>query len=235
MKRIILLLISICFLISINAQTEKPQKKMNELVALDRYAEENSKLPAPIDGEKRVVFIGNSITRGWVREHRAFFTDNNYVGRGIGGQSSLQILLRFQQDVVSLKPYAVVISAGTNDVAENTGPYNPVFTLDNIKSMSQIAEANGIKVILSSVLPVGAFRWNKEIPDASQRIDKLNIEIKAYAESKGFSYIDYNTPMRDKNGALKPNYGDDGVHPNIEGYKVMESVAKPVIDKVLAQ
>lgn len=209
------------------------QKTLNEEPNFEKYREANSKLPAITTKEKRVVFIGNSITEGWPNAHPKFFSENNYIGRGIGGQTSPQLLMRFREDVINLKPYAVVINIGTNDIAENTGKYNPSFTLDNIKSMAEIADANGIKVILSAVLPVGTYRWRPEVKDVPQKIDALNAEIKNYAKSKGFAYIDYNTPMRDEKGALKSNYGDDGVHPNSLGYDVMESTAKPVINKVL--
>lgn len=209
------------------------QKQLNELPNFERYAKQNTDLPLPKHAEKRVVFIGNSITDGWVDVHPDFFTSNHFVGRGISGQTSPQLLLRFRQDVINLKPAAVVINIGTNDIAENTGKYNPVFTLDNIKSMAELAKANGIKVILSSVLPVGEYPWRKEIKSVPTMIDALNTQIKAYAEQKGFTYIDYNTAMRDENGAMKAGYANDGVHPTAEGYVVMEALAKGAIDKVL--
>ena len=138
-------------------------QEFNKLINLDRYAEANAALPAPAKGEKRVVFIGNSITDGWPNAHPDFFKSNNYVGRGISGQTSPQLLSRFRQDVINLKPVAVLINIGTNDVAQNTGPYNEEFTLGNIMSMAELADANGIKVILSSVTPAGEYPWRKEI------------------------------------------------------------------------
>lgn len=208
-------------------------QEFNKLINLDRYAEANAALPAPAKGEKRVVFIGNSITDGWPNAHPDFFKSNNYVGRGISGQTSPQLLSRFRQDVLNLKPVAVLINIGTNDVAQNTGPYNEEFTLGNIMSMAELAHANGIKVILSSVTPAGEYPWRKEIKDVPQKIMSLNAKIKAYAKEKGFSYIDYFSVMCDENNALKNNLGTDGVHPNEEGYKIMEATAKKVIDKVI--
>lgn len=208
-------------------------QEFNKLINLDRYAEANAALLAPAKGEKRVVFIGNSITDGWPNAHPDFFKSNNYVGRGISGQTSPQLLSRFRQDVINLKPVAVLINIGTNDVAQNTGPYNEEFTLGNIMSMAELADANGIKVILSSVTPAGEYPWRKEIKDVPQKIMSLNAKIKAYAKEKGFSYIDYFSVMCDENNALKSNLGTDGVHPNEEGYKIMEATAKKVIDKVI--
>lgn len=208
-------------------------QEFNKLINLDRYGEANAALPVPAKGEKRVVFIGNSITDGWPNAHPDFFKSNNYVGRGISGQTSPQLLSRFRQDVINLKPVAVLINIGTNDVAQNTGPYNEEFTLGNIMSMAELADANGIKVILSSVTPAGEYPWRKEIKDVPQKIMSLNAKIKAYAKEKGFSYIDYFSVMCDENNALKSNLGTDGVHPNEEGYKIMEATAKKVIDKVI--
>lgn len=208
-------------------------QKLNDMVNMGKYEKANSELAAPQKGVKRVVFIGNSITEGWVNSHPDFFTSNNYIGRGISGQTSPQLLLRFRQDVVALKPVAVVINVGTNDIAENTGNYSPGFTLGNIKSMVEIAKANNIKVILSSVLPADGFSWNKSITDATAKIETLNKEIQVYAKEQKLAYIDYNSSLRDDKGAMKAGYSKDGVHPNKEAYTIMESVAKAVIDKVV--
>lgn len=208
-------------------------QEFNKMIGLDRYAEANAALPAPVKGEKRVVFIGNSITEGWVNVHPDFFKSNNYIGRGISGQTSPQLLSRFRQDVVNLKPVAVVINIGTNDIAENSGKYNADFTFGNIKSMAELADANGIKVILSSVTPAIEYGWRKEITNVVDKITTLNANIEAYAKAKGFAYIDYFSVLKDENGALLGNYGTDGVHPNAAGYMVMEKTAKSVIDEVV--
>ena len=199
-----------------------------------RYAQANQELPAPVKGEHRVVFLGNSITDYWIDHRPDFFKNNNYVDRGISGQTSYQFLLRFRDDVINLNPEAVVINAGTNDCAENTHPFNIDVTMGNIKSMVELAKANGIKVILASVLPATWFSWNQSIKDAPQRVAALNKLIKQYAADNKIPYVDYYSAMvAGPDGTMNPAYSGDGVHPNTEGYKVMESVVKPVIDKTL--
>ncbi len=208
-------------------------QKFNDMINLKKYAKENAELPAPEENEKRVVFIGNSITEGWAGMRPGFFKSNNYVGRGISGQTSPQLLSRFRQDVINLSPVAVVINIGTNDIAENTGTYNEDFTLGNIMSMAELADANGIKVILSSVTPAGEYPWRKEIKGVVEKIRSLNERIEAYAKANGFAYIDYFSSMCDEKGALKKGYGDDGVHPNADAYQIMEGLAKAVIDNYI--
>ena len=146
----------------------------HEFANYKRYATENAALAQPVKKEKRVVFMGNSITEGWVRTHPDFFKTNGYIGRGISGQTSYQFLLRFREDVINLSPALVVINAGTNDLAENTGAYNEDYTFGNIASMAELAKANKIKVILTSVLPAAEFPWRREIKDAPQKIQSLS-------------------------------------------------------------
>lgn len=199
-----------------------------------RYAQANAELPEPTKKEKRVVFLGNSITEGWVRIHPEFFKENGYIGRGISGQTSYQFLLRFRSDVVDLKPKLVIINAGTNDAAENSGPFDIDKTFGNIATMAEIAKANKIKVILTSILPASHFKWNKNVTDAAERIEALNEKIKAYAKANKIPYVDYYTPMvTGAERALNPAYSNDGVHPTMEGYLVMEKIIKPAIDKAL--
>ena len=199
-----------------------------------RYAKANKELPAPAKKEKRVVFMGNSITEGWISNRPEFFTENNYVGRGISGQTSYQFVVRFREDVINLQPKLVVINAGTNDAAENTGPYNEDITFGNIVSMVQLAQANKIKVILTSVLPASEFGWNKNITDAADRIAGLNARIEAYAKANKIPYVDYYKEMvSGPERSLNPAYTKDGVHPTKEGYAVMEALIKPAIEKAL--
>lgn len=211
---------------SINAQNR-------DFGGLNRYAQENKNIT--ISGKPvKVVFMGNSITEGWVNCHPAFFTDNGYVGRGISGQTSYQFLLRFREDVIKLSPSLVVINAGTNDVAENTGAYNEEYTFGNILSMVELAKAHKIKVILTSTLPAASFGWNPSIKDAKVKIASLNARIKAYAHEHKIPYVDYYEKMvYGDNGALNPQYTKDGVHPTAEGYDVMEALIKEAIDRVL--
>lgn len=201
---------------------------------LNRYARENKNVPILGKKSKRVVFMGNSITEGWVNTHPDFFTDNGYIGRGISGQTSYQFLLRFREDVIKLLPALVVINAGTNDIAENTCPYNEEYTFGNIVSMVELAQAHKIKVILTSILPAASFGWNPSVLDAQAKILSLNARLKKYARKHKIMYVDYYEKMvYGENGALNPQYTKDGVHPTSEGYLVMEELIKKAIDKVL--
>ena len=203
---------------------------------LNRFAADNAAFVAPADGKPVVVLLGDSITEGWLKQRPDFFTLNGYVGRGISGQVSAQMLVRFRQDVIGLHPDVVVINAGTNDVAENQGPYQEEFTLGNIISMTELARANDIAVVLTSVLPAAAFRWRPAITDAADKIAALNARIRAYAASQGIPYVDYYTPMvvADESRALNPAYSNDGVHPVPDGYAVMEALVVKAVDKALA-
>ena len=221
MKKILFLMLAFC-------TSYMYAQNLTSAANLKRYADANKAI------SKRVVFIGNSITDGWPKASPEFFADNNYIGRGIGGQSSPELLLRFRQDVLNLSPVAVVINIGTNDIAQNAGEYIPQLTMDCIQSMAELADYNGIRVILSSVLPAGKFPWRKEIKEVPQKVEALNAKIKAYAESKGFGYIDYNTAMRKSDGTMKDGLATDGIHPTKEGYKIMERLAKEAVDKVTA-
>lgn len=232
MKKVLLTL-SFFFVMNLFSFISHAQTSLNESPNFAKYAKENAELDVLAPNEKRVVFIGNSITEGWAHSRPQFFKDNNYIGRGIGGQTSPQLLMRFQQDVINLHPVAVVINIGTNDIAKNTGDYNSQFTLDNIKSMAEIADANGIKVVLSSVLPVGEYPWRQEVKNVPQTIDALNAHIKAYADNKGFVYVDYNTPMRQPDGSMINGYANDGVHPTAAGYEVMEGIIKNILSTLL--
>ncbi len=220
MKKI-LIAATLCAL-SLQAFAQRPNLK--DVVRLDRYQQANVNVKPGT-----VVFAGNSITDAWPKNSPAFFADNNFTGRGIGGQTTQGLLLRFRQDVIELKPVAVVINMGTNDIAENNGQYDPRLTFDCIKSMAELADYHGIKVILSSVLPVKEYRWNLEVKDVPAKIAALNADIKAFALEKGFAYIDYFTPMSEPDGALKAAYGNDGVHPNKAGYAVMEQEVLKVV------
>ncbi len=199
---------------------------------LKRYKVQNDsvlRLPA---SENRVVFMGNSITDGWRKTHPEFFTENPYVCRGIGGQTTPQMLIRFRQDVINLKPKAVVILAGTNDIAGNTGPTTLEAIMNNIASMAELAATNGIHPILCSVLPAYDYPWRKGL-EPNNKIPQLNAMIEAYAKKKGFVYVDYFNVMADEKNAMIPEYTTDGVHCTSVGYDVMERMIVPTINKVL--
>jgi len=199
-----------------------------------RYRADNEKLAPPAKGENRVVFMGNSITDGWVYVDSVFFAGKPYIGRGISGQTTPQMLVRFRADVIALKPAVVVILAGTNDIAGNTGPSTLEMIMDNIISMSELAKANGIKVVLSSVLPAYDYPWKPGLEPAN-KIISLNKMIKDYAGKSGCIYLDYFTPMVDERNGLKAAYSEDGVHPNLAGYKIMEPLAEKAIADALSK
>ena len=200
---------------------------------LERYHSADSVLMTKPVKEGRVVFMGNSITDIWIQHSPDFWNENPYIDRGISGQTTPQMLIRFQQDVIHLQPEAVVILAGTNDLAGNTGPSTLLMIKDNITSMAQIAQANGIQVILSSILPVYDYPWKKGTYPA-QKIVALNHWMEKFCAQNDFTYLDYYSHLVDDRGGMKAIYSEDGVHPNNAGYKVMEPLAKKAIEKVLS-
>jgi len=217
----------------------KMQESQQELLKTDwgnltRYCDENNKQTEK-SKNKGIVFYGNSITDNWVRFDEDFFEKNIFIGRGIGGQTTSQMLVRFRQDVVNLKPEAFVILAGTNDIAENTGPISIENIFGNIVSMVEIAKANNIKSILCSVLPVYQYSWNKEI-EPVDKIKELNRMIKQYAADNNIPYVDYYSVFVTQDGGFDEKYSPDGVHPNLEGYKLMERIiSKALVNAKLRQ
>ncbi|MFS4468426.1 SGNH/GDSL hydrolase family protein [Maribacter sp. 2210JD10-5] len=199
---------------------------------LKHFQEDNERLEAPKADEDRVVFMGNSITIGWLHARPDFFEGKPYINRGISGQTTPQMLIRFRQDVIDLRPKVVVILAGTNDIAGNTGPSTLNMIADNLKSMAEIAQANGIKVVLSSILPVYDYPWKPGLEPAG-KIITLNEMIKKYSEAKGHVYLDYFSAMVDERNGLPKKYASDEVHPTVEGYMVMEPLVEKAIAKAL--
>lgn len=200
---------------------------------LGRYREENIKLMKEKSGEKnRVVFMGNSITEGWLYLSPEFFKDKPYVNRGISGQTTPQMLLRFRQDVINLNPEIVVILAGTNDIAGNTGPATNEMIMENIISMCDLAKANHIKIILCSILPAYDYPWNPGLKPYL-RIIEMNKLFKDYCIKNNIYFLDFYSQMCDENNGMKKEFSEDGVHPNSSGYKVMNSIAEKAISKVL--
>lgn len=206
----------------------------NDWAWLERYAGDNQKVPAPATGERRVVFLGNSITEGWINTDPEFFKTKGYMNRGIGGQTTPQMLVRFREDVVNLKPEVVIILAGINDIAENTGPSKIENVAGNIFSMAEIARVNHIKVVLSSVLPAAGFPWHPGI-DPVPSIIKLNQLLKNYADANHLLFVDYYSAMVNAEKGLNKSLCVDGVHPNLAGYKVMEPLAEKEIEKAFKQ
>jgi lysophospholipase L1-like esterase len=195
---------------------------------LCRYAAQNAALKP---NEARIVFMGDSITDNWINLDRGFFTQGR-VDRGISGQTTPQMLVRFRQDVIDLHPRAVHIMAGTNDIAGNTGAATMATVQGNIRSMAELARAHGIKVILASVPPASAFHWSSDKRPAPQ-IRTLNAWLAAYARANHFTWVDYHQAMADAEGGMKPGLSTDGVHPSAEGYRVMRPLALAAIRAAL--
>jgi len=234
MKNIILVSIFI-FLGKLVVAQEKQYSELMEQdwANLKKYKAQNEKIQETQDYPD-VVFMGNSITEGWVNAQPEFFENNNYAGRGIGGQTTPQMLIRFVPDVVKLKPKAVVILAGTNDIAGNTGFSSIEMVTNNIQAMSQLALANDIKVILTSILPVYDYPWRPGL-EPVEKIAKINSWIRKYAEQNHHTYLDLFTPLKDEKEGLPKRYSEDGVHPNLEGYQVMSPLTKKAIEKIIPQ
>lgn len=224
--------LSLLVLFCLNTTWGKAQKP--DWANLGRYAKENVALKQTAAKDRPVVFMGNSITEFWVKLRPDFFTKNQYVGRGISGQTSYQFLVRFREDVINLSPKVVVINAGTNDIAENTGAYNEEYTFGNIVSMVELAQSNRIKVVLTTVLPAKDFGWNPSVTDAMEKIRSLNRRVEEYARKHRIPFVNYFIPMLSRDGkALDASYTNDGVHPTAEGYSVMEPLVKKAIEPLL--
>lgn len=219
--------------VAASARAQQDDKLRTDWADLARYRAANDSIGAPKDGERRVVFMGNSITQAWAPLFAEQFPGKPYIGRGISGQTSPQMLVRFRQDVIALRPAVVVILAGTNDIAGNTGQSSVEMIADNIRSMNEIARSNGIAVVLASVLPVEDYPWKRGLAPADT-IMRLNRWIRAYADSTNAVYLDFHTPMSDDRHGLRAELTRDGVHPNVAGYRVMAPLADEAIARALA-
>lgn len=220
MKKLILLFIITCITSSIIAQ---------DWANLERFKEENTSIMQEEITGKRIVFMGNSITEGWSTFDSVFFSENQFINRGIGGQTTPQMLLRFKQDVIDIKANTVIVLAGINDIAENTGPISLKQILGNIISMCELANQNKIRVILCSVLPANKFPWEPKI-NPTQKVIDLNEMLLDYANSKSITYVDYYSKMVDDKQGLISAYGYDPVHPNLEGYVIMKHILSEVLE-----
>jgi lysophospholipase L1-like esterase len=219
--------------LAILATTSSAQTNASDFAGLARYAKADSQLTPPAPGEQRVVFMGNSITDSWAKYFPAMFPGKSYIGRGISGQTTPQMLLRFRQDVIDLHPSVVVILAGTNDIAGNTGPSTLEMIESNLQSTSDLARENGIRVVLSSVLPVYDYPWRPGLRPAAT-IVALNRWMRDYAERTGDVYLDYWSATSDERQGMKAALTIDGVHPNESGYAVMAPLAEAAIAKALS-
>ena len=215
-------------------QKAADERLRNDWANLGRYREANAELAARPGLPPSAVFMGDSITDAWPRRSEQFFTGDHYVGRGISGQTTPQMLVRFQQDVVALRPAVVVINAGTNDIAGNTGPSTIDMITDNLRAMAQLAEAAGIKIVFASITPAYDYPWRPGLNPAP-KVAAVNQWMKGYCEGHGCIYADYHSAMSDDKGAMKEGLSTDGIHPNEAGYAIMEPIARAAIEQALAQ
>ena len=231
-RRAAALLAGTLLAISTTLRAQTPDRLRTDWADLARYRDVNAELGPPHPGEQRVVFMGNSITDSWAQYFGSMFPGKPYVGRGISGQTTPQMLVRFRQDVIALKPAAVVILAGTNDIAGNTGPSTLEMIEDNLASMTELAQANGIRVVLSSVLPVFDYPWRPGLEPAG-KIVTLNTWIRQYAAAHHAVYLDYHSALADERQGMRAELSTDGVHPNEAGYRVMAPLAEQAIARAL--
>ena len=208
--------------------------QMQDWPYLKKYQKENAALEVLNSGQKRIVFMGDSITEFWSTHCPEFFVGKLYINRGISGQTTPQMLIRFRADVIALKPAIVVLLAGANDIAGNTGPSTLEMILNNIISMSELAKVNQIEMILCSLLPASDFPWKKGSFPA-EKIETFNAMLKQYADSNAILYLDYYSAMVDEQKGLKAAYADDGVHPNKAGYETMALLVEKAIKKILSK
>ncbi len=215
--------------------------RLRDWAALARYRDANRSLGPVRAGEARVVFMGDSITDGWQQpRYGQFFEGRPYVDRGISGQTTPQMLVRFRPDVLDLSPKAVVILAGTNDIAGNTGPETDEFIEGTLASMSELARAHGVKVVLASITPVSQYHTAAGgVPQTTvrpmARIRAVNAWIEKYARDNGYVYLDYFSAMVDENGLLRADLSEDDLHPNAKGYQIMGPLAEAAIERALAR
>lgn len=215
------------------ADLERAQRILQDWANLGRYAADNAKVAAPAAGEERVVFMGDSITDSWGRRYGKFFEGKPSINRGISGQTTPRMLVRFRPDVLAHKPKAVVFLAGTNDIAGNTGPMTLEQIQGNLQSMAELARANGIRVVLASVLPVCDSIRPQTDRRPVEKIRALNEWLRKYAQETGAIYLDYYSAMLDEAGFLKKELTYDGLHPDDAGYAVMEPLAARAIAEAL--
>jgi lysophospholipase L1-like esterase len=217
----------------LQSELEQARQRLQDWPQLSRYRSENAILAQPKPGENRVVFLGDSITDSWGRGKGQFFPGKPYVNRGISGQTTPQMLIRMRPDVIALKPKAMVLLAGTNDLAGNTGPMTPEMIEDNITSISELGKANGIRVVLSSVLPVCDYIQPQTERRPPDKIIAVNNWIKSYAGRQNLVYLNYYSAMVDSKGMLKQELTYDCLHPNDAGYAVMQPLAEKAIEQAL--
>ncbi len=223
-----------------NAQTDSTRKQPEQPKPWEtadwanrkRYQADNEKFGTFKPGQKGVIFMGDSITDVWITNDSSFWSSNPFLDRGISGQTTTQMLVRFRPDVIDLKPSVVVILAGINDIAQNNGPISIQDVFGNLQSMAILAKEAGIKVVLCSVLPANHFPWRSEIVP-TDKVGELNALLKAYAQKNNIVYLDYYSKMADDQRGLPKNLATDGIHPTLEGYRIMEPMVQTAIAEAL--
>lgn len=232
MTKIKLFSLALLLAVSGTAFSQKlDQSLWNSGINFERYAKANTELLQK-EIEPTAVLMGDSITDGWINNHPEFFEENNLVDRGIGGETTGQMLMRFREDVINLNPKVVAILAGINDIAENTGPIEIEKVFGTIISMVELAQMNGIKVVMCKLVPANRFPWRERIVP-TEKVRVLNQMIEDYAMDHQIVLVDYFTPMSDKDRGLRSDLGSDGVHPNTKGYRIMEPLLLEGIHKAL--
>ena len=200
---------------------------------LAKYRKANEELKDSSSGGDRIVLVGDSITEGWTEFNPGFFQENNMVNRGISGQTTPQMLIRLKQDAIHLDPKIIIINGGTNDIWGNTGPSTPEMITDNLCSMAEIASKNNIQVVLSTILPVYQYPDRDDIIDPPKTISFINSVLQDYCNKNSLAFLDYFSPMADEKKGLRSDYGTDGVHPNKQGYSVMEQVLRETMSGII--
>ena len=235
MKKTILTLITlITALFAFGEEAETPKTPYAEWARFNRYQNENKEYKEKNAEPPVAVFMGDSITDMWSNViHKEFFKENNYLGRGLCGQVTIQMIARFRKDVLEFNPKVVVIMAGTNDIAENEGYTELDDIAGNVINMAELALANKMVPVICSITPAGEYRWRKRIENVPEKIAAVNKMLKDYCTSHGMIYLDYHSALADKNGAMPAKFSGDGVHPNLQCYKVMEPMAKAAVEKAL--
>jgi acyl-CoA thioesterase I len=215
-------------------QVRQMESQLGDWADLQRYRSENARLGPVPEGEQRVVFYGDSITDFWGRRTGTFFPGKRYINRGISGQTTPQLLVRFQQDVVHLNPAVVLVLAGTNDIAGNTGQSTPEMIEDDFASMAAIASQNGIRMVFASILPASHYFWSPEVHPVNE-IRAVNRWLKEFCTKNNLVYLDYYDSMADSQGGMRKGLSSDGVHPTAEGYAVMTPLAERAIAEALSR
>lgn len=232
MRRNILISVALSAICALCAGAVAPQSPVKS-INFDKYAEANAALPPLKKADRRVVFYGSSVTEGWVAEHPEFFTSNGYIGRGISGQSSYALLLRFRADALDLNPTCIVLGVGEADIAAGDDVYDEDRTFANIVTMCELARMHGVNMVLTSVLPAEGYYWTQSATSVPDKIESLNHRIKAYAQANRIPYADYYSPLvHPGDRALPVTFSDDGVHPNRFGYTIMEPVVNSILKKL---